>query len=348
MKRTLASVFLALAAATAAQSAEVWEVPYGTDKTVYFPLYDSSGALDVDEVDGGSEVTLSCDGATFTAATNDFVDEGTIYSLALTAAETSCEVLAVSVAATDLNVFFVKTKGHVDSFDPPTILDGIKYSGLMDSYDDITGEVTLASSAPFPTGTLDNNLMAACSATLGYCQERRISTNTGDVVLLEAPFFVEPTGVTAIAIYPVYDSESSSVASLTENEWVALRIILGIDDDSATPIAPTDGALDDLIDMLGTVATKTSALPDDPADASVIAAAIAALPAAIRDLSIEDQGGGISVGCAIAVTLAYVAGDLATTAGAFVHEDPSGTETRISGDIASEGNRTAAVTCPTY
>ena len=68
----------------------------------------------------------------------------------------------------------------------------------------------------------------------------------------------------------------------------------------------------------------------------------------LRDLIIEDQDGGVSLGCALAVALAYVAGDLATTAGTSTYEDPSGAETRISGTVVSPGNRAASITCPTY
>jgi hypothetical protein len=75
---------------------------------------------------------------------------------------------------------------------------------------------------------------------------------------------------------------------------------------------------------------------------------IAAVPAAIRDLDVEDQDTGRSLGCTLAALLAYAAGDLATTGSDSTYEDPSGTETRITGTVASAGNRTASVTCPSY
>lgn len=67
----------------------------------------------------------------------------------------------------------------------------------------------------------------------------------------------------------------------------------------------------------------------------------------VRDLVVEDQG-SLSLGCAMSAILAYAAGDLATSAGNSTYQDPSGTETRITGTVASAGNRTASVTCPTY
>lgn len=68
----------------------------------------------------------------------------------------------------------------------------------------------------------------------------------------------------------------------------------------------------------------------------------------LRDLVIEDQGGGVSLGCALAVLLAYAAGDIATSEGDTDYKDPSGTEERITGTVSSPGNRAASITCPTY
>lgn len=119
-------------------------------------------------------------------------------------------------------------------------------------------------------------------------------------------------------------------------------------------------AIDDYVDT--EIAALTTAVADIPTNAELATsqaaaddatlAAIAALnnlsAANIRDLVIEDQGGGVSLGCAIAVVLAYAAGDLTTTGGDSTYEDPSGTETRATGTVSSSGNRAAAISCPTY
>ncbi len=90
-------------------------VEYGVSETVYFNLYNADGTLDVDEVDGGTEVTLVCDGAAGVTATNDFVDEGSSYSIVLTATELQCQVTTVEIAATDLNVVHVPTYGNASA-----------------------------------------------------------------------------------------------------------------------------------------------------------------------------------------------------------------------------------------
>ncbi|HXH24042.1 MAG TPA: hypothetical protein VNI78_02260 [Vicinamibacterales bacterium] len=70
---------------------------------------------------------------------------------------------------------------------------------------------------------------------------------------------------------------------------------------------------------------------------------------AIRDLTVEDQGGAgnLSLACVMSAILAAVAGDVATSGGNSTFEEPSGTETRVSSVVVSAGNRTTTITCPT-
>lgn len=66
----------------------------------------------------------------------------------------------------------------------------------------------------------------------------------------------------------------------------------------------------------------------------------------LRDTVIEDQG-SVTWGCAMAVLLAGVAGDLDVTGSSGVFEDPTGTETRITYTLSS-GDRAVTITCPSY
>lgn len=113
--RKLLTIVVGALLFSASALADVWQAQYGVARTFDFVLYNTDGTIDVDEVDGGAEVTLDCDGTPATA-TNDFVDEGAFYSIALTAAEMQCERITVTVGATDTNVFFIQTHGHVDAF----------------------------------------------------------------------------------------------------------------------------------------------------------------------------------------------------------------------------------------
>ncbi len=112
MRKLLTLLFFLPFAALAAYAPPL---EYGVATTVTFDLYNTDGTLDVDEVDSGTEVTLYCDEAAGATATNDFVDEGTFYSIALTAAEMQCARLVVSVGATDTNNIHIWTIGNASA-----------------------------------------------------------------------------------------------------------------------------------------------------------------------------------------------------------------------------------------
>lgn len=108
---------LLLATLSFAASADIYQAQYGVAKVFPFWLYNADGTLDVDEVDGGTEVALSCNQGAETTATNDFVDEGTHYSISLTAAELQCQTVVVVVNATVVGGFVIQTHGHASAFD---------------------------------------------------------------------------------------------------------------------------------------------------------------------------------------------------------------------------------------
>lgn len=153
------------------------------------------------------------------------------------------------------------------------------------------------------------------------------------------------------------------------DERAAIRAILGIPVSGSAPADPSSGILDTIRDSVANLndvstedvqAASAAALAqyDGPTRdelASEIESVLSAIselngldPTAVRDLVIEDQGGGVTLGCALSVLLAYAAGDLTTTANTPTYRDPSGSETRISGTISSAGNRSMTITCPAY
>lgn len=128
--------FLLLLGVSLVATAEVHQREYGVATTIPFVLYDTTtGGLDVDEADGGSEVTLYCDDAAGSTATNDFVDEGPYYSIALSATEMECARLAIEVAATDTNVVFVETIGNASAAidDDGSWYDSIPWNSAYDA-----------------------------------------------------------------------------------------------------------------------------------------------------------------------------------------------------------------------
>jgi hypothetical protein len=113
---------------------DVWQAKYGVAETFNFKLYNADGTLDVDESDGGTEVSLSCNEGAETTATNDFADEGTFYSIALTAAELQCERVAVVIAATTTEVFFIQTNSHASAMSPNVDANVTQFGGTNGTF----------------------------------------------------------------------------------------------------------------------------------------------------------------------------------------------------------------------
>lgn len=100
MKKLLTLMAFLVAANAHAQVVETRN--YGEATTVDFALFDTLGAnLKTDAVDGGLDCSIIKDEGTETACTNDFVDEGSTYSIALTAAEMSASRIIVCIVDAD-------------------------------------------------------------------------------------------------------------------------------------------------------------------------------------------------------------------------------------------------------
>lgn len=91
---------------------------YGVARTFDFRILAADGTYVTNATDGGTDVTLTCDDGTPATATNDFADEGSHYSIALTAAELQCARLVVDVADAIANGFVVETYGHANAGNP--------------------------------------------------------------------------------------------------------------------------------------------------------------------------------------------------------------------------------------
>jgi hypothetical protein len=113
---------------------------------------------------------------------------------------------------------------------------------------------------------------------------------------------------------------------------------------TATAVTTVNGLANNVL----TAASADPGLTTELQAGLATAAALAAVDTDVRDVVIEDQGGTVSLGCAIAAILAYAAGDVETTGSDSVYEESSGTETRIEGTVAAAGDRVATITCPTY
>lgn len=280
MKRILLSL-LALLALQPAQ-AEVWQARYGVAETFNFKLYNADGTLAVNEADGGTEVSLSCNEGAETTATNDFVDEGTFYSIALTAGEMQCERIAVVVAATTPEVFFIQTSGNASAMTPTYEVNvasggiteasfattsgsfaplGISYQGTAQS---ATGnDIVLAAASTYADNVLEGATIFFYGSTQGYWQQASIASNvmsTDTVTISPNAGYVTPSGTIT---YKIFGTAAGNGGSGLDAAGV--RSALGL---ASANLDTQLGAIDDYVDTeVGAIYSRIGA----PAGASIAA-----------------------------------------------------------------------------
>jgi hypothetical protein len=134
-------------------------------------------------------------------------------------------------------------------------------------------------------------------------------------------------------------STQASVDDLPTNAELATA--LGTADDAVLARLPTSLVSGRIDASVGSMQADTLT---STATASSFGTEVAT---AIRDTVVEDQG-TITLGCALAAILGYTSGDIATSGANSTYEESTGTETRITINVSSPGNRTSTITCPTY
>jgi hypothetical protein len=263
-----------------------------------------------------------------------------------------------ATAAANLEAFLDLIVNTANGAFPPY---GISASGTAVSYTAGTPEIVLAAATAAADNDFNDQTITAWGDA-GELHSQCVADFTGasDAVTLDAAFNTAPAGTIRYVIWATTGCAQGGTAQ-TGDAYAYLTTNLGslganataADDSVMTRLGNPAGAsvsadiaaVEGQTDDIGAAGAGLTAADD------AVIAAIAALnditTAEVRDLVIEDQG-SVTLGCAIAVVLAYAAGDLATTGADSTYEDPSGTETRATGTVASAGNRTAAITCPTY
>jgi hypothetical protein len=461
-RKLLALSFAALFSVSTAYAGTTQVAQYGVQYVAQFNLYNADGTLDVDEADGGTEVSVRCQGGTNATATNDFVDKGSDYEITLTAAEMQCATVIVTVAATTTEVFSINTVNNSSAALPQLNANVTQVSGDATAADTLelafdgtadgarlfgierngtaqaatSTTVTLDTGAAFGDNTLTGATLWACGSTQGYCQSLSVASNVGstDVVTLDGTWPVTPSGTVTFYLWLTAPGSGGGGSLTAADVWsYSTRQLTAFDEDVTTmdlnattvggltnSVSLTATAIDNIWDELTSghatsgsygvavtdILTDTSTTLDDfidteiativsrigtPADlagggatlagnavdiesqtddigaagagltaaddavmtrlgapvGASISADVAAVPTAVRNVVVEDQG-SLSLGCVLAIINAYAAGDVSTTTGTSTYEDPSGTETRIVGTVASDGNRTVTITCPSY
>lgn len=174
MKRLLAlSLFFAFA--TGAEAQTVYKRLYGTQTTVNFSLWklDATG-LKTDAADGGSDCTVIKDEDAEPNCTNDFVDEGSSYSITLSAAEmTAARVVVHIIDQSSPQVFLdkvliIETYGQTNSAQHP---DGTYKTAQAGG----ASTITLASSETIGSDIPNNSTGVTIISGTGAGQTRLIT-----------------------------------------------------------------------------------------------------------------------------------------------------------------------------
>ena len=105
---------------------------YGVQTTIHFPLYETDGvAFKVDAADGGTDCNIMKDEGVETTCVNDFVDEGTGYSLVLTATEMEAAEIMIYVIDSAAKVYLdwpmkIETYGNASAMHAMDFDDAVR------------------------------------------------------------------------------------------------------------------------------------------------------------------------------------------------------------------------------
>lgn len=211
----------------------VHQAQYGVGATFDFVLFNADGTLDVDEVDGGTEVAISCNEGAETTATNDFVDEGNFYSIAVTAAELTCARATVVISATDTNVFIVETFGDLNA----QILGRGNASGVAQSATSNT--IVLASATNIANDFLNEHIIEITGGT-GAGQTRLITdwVQSTDTATVSDAWITNPDSTSEYIVHSVHQGlVTADVNGVVEGNLVQVS-------DDATAAANLEAMLD--------------------------------------------------------------------------------------------------------
>ncbi|KKN07626.1 hypothetical protein LCGC14_1065110 [marine sediment metagenome] len=174
---------------------EVYLAEYGRAKTIHFDLVEVDGVdLRVDAADGGSDCIVMTDEAAEGTATNDFVDEGTGYSLVLTAAEMAGARITVYVIDSATKAWLdktiqIETFGHLSSAHP--FLSKYWTNGAVN---DASASSTVWTFDGFTEATADHvigsELTFTSGANAGQC--RTVTDYTSTVITVSPAFLAAP------------------------------------------------------------------------------------------------------------------------------------------------------------
>ena len=259
---------------------EVYLAEYGRAKTIHFSLFEVDGVdLRVDAADSGANCVVMTDEAAEGTATNDFVDEGTGYSLALTAAELTGARITVYVIDAATKVWLdktiqIETYGHPSSAHPnlsPYWTNGALNDGTPSSASVFTVDGFTEATADHLIG---GYMVWTSGANLG--QARRISDYSSATITVAPAFLAVPADDDQFVVKPFHETNVGYVLGTVQTAGDLAALITTADTaidgvKAVTDLLPDAGALDDLALILADTGTDGVVLAADAITAAKIA-----------------------------------------------------------------------------
>ncbi len=271
---------------------------YGVQTTIHFVLYEVDGVdLRVDAVDAGADCSIMKDEGAEVTCTNDFADEGTGYSLVITATEMEFAEGMIYIVDSAAKVWLdealkIETYGHASAMHAEDF--SITKAAALATYDSPTkAEMDTAHgllSTEAKQDIMDTNVdtlltrITAAVALASVCTEARLGELGATNIPADIDTLLTRLSAARAGYLDNLSAGAVALASALTTHDGKLDTLDTVADGIQTDLSnATDGlgALKALIDAVKTVAdavqAKTDNLPADPADDSDIDAQLAAI-----------------------------------------------------------------------
>lgn len=215
MKKLLALAVMILCVKEASAQ-ELYQRKYGVETKLNFALWETDGTdMKVDAADGGTDCNIIKDEGTETTCTNDFVDEGNVYSITLSATEMQAARISVCMIDTSTKAYLdkcmlIETYGETLSAQHPDLTLKTAQTGSTST------TIVLAASESYVDDLLNNNTSVSIVSGTGAGQTRCITDwDSSDVTATVATWTTIPDNTSVYVLYPTPNCGQVSVDAST-------------------------------------------------------------------------------------------------------------------------------------
>ncbi len=318
---------------------------YGVQTTIHFVLYEVDGVdLRVNAVDAGADCTITKDEGAETTCANDFADEGTGYSLVISATEMEFAegMIYIVDSATKQwldEVLKIETYGHASAMhamDLDTTVPTVgeiqaemeeNAASILDSISDLLPASTIAAASDIPAMVGTNGANTTTPPTVGEIQTEIEENGASLLDTIRDAIQHGTYGLSAIeTLVDELETRLSAARAGYLDNLSAGAVAL------ASALTTHDGKLD-------TVDGNVDAILLDTGSDGVVLKAAGLAADAVDEILDEVIEGTITFRQAMRLCLAALAGK--TNTGGTVFRNTGDSKPRITATVDASGNRTA-------